>query len=504
MLISSCLRQDNKDNNNIFIISVICSNERGAMKLTTIKTYKPFANDTVLLFYLNAKEALFDFEYFPVSAPEDAGGSLLLFLGELAGKKNVCVKARRLDKENSNLICEAKIALKEALDSMAATKSKRLVVLLDNAPDDMVLAVQEGVQLGAYSFNKYKKDNKKDNRSVIIQTVNNTKIRSSLAVFDKLYKWVNFARDILNEPANSIYPASLAKIMQTKGRSAGLKMSVWNEQRLKKERCGGVLAVGSGAKSRPCMVIGEYNPVKYSKHVVLVGKGVTFDTGGYCLKPGSSQLGMKMDMGGAAMMFSAACAIAEAKLPVKLTVITPLVENDISVDAFHTEDILKMRNGLTVEVGNTDAEGRLVLADALTLACEKNADYVIDSATLTGACLVGLGEDIAGLYSTDSILSGLLLDAAEDAGEYMWELPLHMPYTKLLESTIADTSNMGGKYGGSLTAALFLKKFVNDDMPWAHIDIAGPAIKTDPHEHLGKGAKGYGVKAIYYFAKSLT
>ncbi len=473
------------------------------MKIILKKTYKPVPGDYILFLYADAENPLFAGDFAGVKPLPEAGGKQLLSCGEYGGVERVTLATARLDAENSSLVREVRIIVKQTLDNLEMTGSERLVLLLGAAPIEVVIAAQEGALLGGYTFTKYKKEQKDKGKTLLIQVETLAKVRNLLAKTENLYSWVNFARDILNEPANAVHPATLSKLFMQKGRAAGLKMTLWNEAKLKTEGCGGVLAVGGGATSRPCIVIGEYSPAKVRKHIVLVGKGVTFDTGGYCLKPGSSQLGMKMDMGGAAMMFAAACAIAEAKLGVKVTVITPLAENDISHTAFHTEDILKMRNGMSVEVGNTDAEGRLILADALVLASEQKADYIVDAATLTGACVVGLGEDIAGLYANDSILSGLLLDAAEDAGEYMWEMPLHTPYAKLLNSEIADTSNMGGKYGGSITAALFLQKFVDKGASWAHIDIAGPGIKTDAHEHLGKGAKGFGVKSIYGFAQNL-
>ena len=474
------------------------------MKVVSVKEYKPKTGDYVLLFYANKETPLFTGYFADVRIPEKAGEQVLLQLGEYNGVAGITVAALRLDVAGSTLVREIRVAVKHTLDSLKNTGSKRLVVLLGDSPLELAVAVQEGALLGTYSFDKYKKETKKAEPSLLLQVQEVAGIKRELAKTARLYGWVNFARDILNEPANVIHPASLAKIFMQQGRSSGLKMTLWNEARLKKEGCGGILAVGSGAESRPCLVIGEYNPTRARKHLVLVGKGVTFDTGGYCLKPGGSQIGMKMDMGGAAMMFAASCAIAQAKLPVKVTVITPLVENDLSKTSFHTEDILSMRNGMSVEVGNTDAEGRLILADALALASEKKADYIIDAATLTGACMVGLGEDIAGLFATDSILSGQILSAAEDAGEYMWELPLHQPYAKQLESVVADSSNMGGKYGGSILAALFLQKFVREGASWAHIDIAGPGIKDEVHEHLGKGAKGFGVKSIFGFAAALS
>ena len=462
------------------------------MKVVSVKKYTPKTDDYILLFYANKATPLFSDVFENTAIPEESGGRRLVLHGEYNGIAGVTISAVRLDNANSTLEREIRIAVKKALDSLQDTGSKRLVVLLGDSPVEFAVAAQEGALLGGYSFNKYKKEQKKQEPTLVLQVQDLRATRRELTRTSSLFDWVNFSRDILNEPANVVHPESLSKIFLQKGRAAGMKMTLWNEARLKKEHCGGVLAVGSGASSRPCMVLGEYAPARAKKHLVLVGKGVTFDTGGYCLKPGGSQIGMKLDMGGAAMMFAASCAIAEAKLPVKITLLTPLVENDISRSSYHTEDILQMRNGMSVEVGNTDAEGRLILADALSIAAEKRPDYIIDAATLTGACMVGLGEDIAGLFATDSILSGQLLTAAEDAGEYMWELPLHQPYTKQLDSVVADTSNMGGKYGGSILAALFLQKFISNDASWAHIDIAGPGIKDDAHEHLGKGAKGFG------------
>ena len=230
---------------------------------------------------------------------------------------------------------------------------------------------------------------------------------------------MNFARDVLNEPANVIFPQSLAEAFQSFGGEAGLRVTVWNEKRLEKERCEGILSVGKGSSWKPRLVIGRYAPKNAKGHLALVGKGVTFDTGGYCLKPAAGQKGMKMDMGGAAMVFGAACAIARAELPIQVSVYTPLAHNDISSTAYHTTDVLTMRSGRTVQVDNTDAEGRLILADALDVAKEDEPDWIIDAATLTGAAVVALGEDIAAAYGTNRDFTASLLEAAAEVGEYL-------------------------------------------------------------------------------------
>lgn len=259
-----------------------------------------------------------------------------------------------------------------------------------------------------------------------------------------------------------------------------------------------------GSAHGPKLIIGEYRPRGASMHLVLVGKGITFDTGGYCLKPASSQIGMKYDMGGAAAVLGAGMAMAALKLPIRLTVLAPLAENDISSSAYHTTDIIQMRSGRSVQVDNTDAEGRLILADALTLACERKPDWIIDAATLTGACCVALGEDIAGLFGDNEELNETLIKCGGECGEHFWPLPLHMPYMEELKTVSADCRNIGGKWGGALTAALFLKKFVDDEVPWIHLDIAGPAVKEEPLGHLGKGAKGFGVKTLVRLGENLA
>jgi len=178
-------------------------------------------------------------------------------------------------------------------------------------------------------------------------------------------------------------------------------------------------------------------------------------------------------------------------------------ENDISSSAYHTSDIITMRNGKTVQVDNTDAEGRLILADALTLASEMKPDWTVDAATLTGACVVALGEDIAGVMGPDRDFNRMLLRAGEKAGEHLWELPLYMPYMEQLKTTVADMKNIGSRWGGAITASLFLRRFVPDEMTWAHIDIAGPCVKEEPLGYLGKGAKGFGVKTLFELSKML-
>ncbi len=468
--------------------------------------YAPKDYDFIVVPFADGKTPLCNDIILPeldFQAPEKEGESLIVHSGKCGKYLRIVAKSARLDAKNSNPEKEMRKLVSAALSEAKSAKCKRVIILTSELDTPLAIAAQEGAELGGYVFDKYLKEKKKPLPAVLIAK-NETKLKKAVKPAATVNKWVNFARDILNEPANVIHPESLAKLMSTEGKKAGLTVEIWNEARLKKEKCGGILGVGDGASKRPKLVSATYSPRGAVCHLALVGKGVTFDTGGYCLKPASSQVGMKMDMGGAAMMFGAACSIAQLKLPIKITLLCPLVENDISSTAYHTTDILKMRSGLTVQVDNTDAEGRLILADALDIAAGKKPDYIIDSATLTGACVVGLGEDIAGVYGTDSIFTGQFLNAGEEVGEYLWEMPLHTPYAEQLKTEIADCKNIGSRWGGSITAALFLKQFVPDGQKWIHVDIAGPGIKEDAHEHLGKGAKGFGVKSITALAGNLV
>ena len=471
------------------------------------KAYKP-EEDLILFFFLDEKTPIFDKEKLPqelkdIEPSSEQGKSKTAFCGILDGKPFIS-KAVRLDDKNLSPREVMKKSISSAISQAKDEGLKRVIVFIKKEYQDLLETAQEGAILGGYKFDKYLE--KKWEPPAVVAVYDGAmtkKLKEILKEKKTLFSWVNFARDILNEPPNEVHPESLAEIFKKEGKRAGLKITVWDEKRLLKEKCGGILAVGKGASKKPKLVIGEYKPRRPKAFLALVGKGVTMDTGGYCLKPPKSQMGMKYDMGGAAMTFSAACAIAELKLPYHILVLTPLVENDISSSSFHTQDIIKMRNGKTVQVDNTDAEGRLILGDALTLASEKRPDFIIDAATLTGACVVALGEDIAGLFSRDEGLSSKIQEVAKRADEYLWPLPLHMPYMEQLKAEIADLKNIGSRWGGAITAALFLQNFVDEDIPWAHIDIAGPSVKEEPLGFLGKGAKGFGVKTLFELVKAL-
>jgi leucyl aminopeptidase len=465
--------------------------------------------DYLILPFLDDKKGMFPKTALPkviqaaARTSPDAGGSLTTLRGRV-GRVEVLIRTVRLDVKYSDTMREMKKAVAAAVASAPKEHCSRVVISLSDRHVEWLFAAHEGAILGGYSFDKYLSRKSKPVPVVVAGIKTTAVISKRLRERDLIYETVNIARDLLSEPPNVMNPPVLANEFRKLGVRSGLKVTVWDEKRLLKERCGGTYGVGVGAKAKPRMVIAEYNPRGARRHLCLVGKGVTYDTGGYGLKPAASQIGMKYDMGGAAMMFAATCAIARLKLPIRITVITPLAENDISGESMHTTAVLRTRSGKTIEVEHTDAEGRLILADGLSLAAERKPDWIIDSATLTGACVVALGEEIAGIFSNDPKLAEQVITAGQEEGELYWELPLFMPHARKIKTTIADVKNRGDAWGGAITAAVFLKEWVSDDTRWAHLDIAGPGGMEQPLDHLGKGAKGFGVKTIIRLAKMLA
>ncbi len=476
--------------------------------------YTRQTNDLLLLLHLDAETPCFEAAQLPEGLresagllPKDKGGRRLVFTGMQEGAF-ISALACRLDGEDRGPTENLKIAVVKALQYARDEKLSRICIPLDNrspGAEALILAVREGCLLGGYAFALYQEKKPEPLATVLVlAAAAPPETLAVLAAQDVVLECVNQARDLCNEPPNVLHPGSMAERLQAMAKAAGLETEVWNAERLFGERCGGILAVGQGAASQPMLVRASYTPSGACCRLALVGKGVTCDTGGYNLKPGDSLLGMKYDMAGAATAFAAACAIARLKLPLAVTVLAPLAENDISAQAFHVNDIITTRNGKTVEILNTDAEGRLLLADALALACEEAPDYLVDLATLTGAAVVGLGEDIAAIYGTDAVLTTQLLDAARDCGEQFWEMPLYRPYAENLKSPVADLNNTGKtRMGGSITAALFLQNWVREGQKWLHCDIAGPGGKEDPLGPLGKGGKGFGVRTLVALARNL-
>ena len=370
-------------------------------------------------------------------------------------------------------------------------------------------AVCEGLLLGGYRFDTYRSKPATDAPAEIVvltSLARGKQGRSALERAQVVSAEVARARDWVNTPGGDLRPATFADQIAAAARDAKVEAKVWNESQLATERCGGILGVGQGSQAPPRLVQLSYSPRKPVAHVALVGKGITFDSGGLTLKPAAGLMTMKCDMGGAAAVVGATLAIARLGLPVKVSAYAALAENMPSGTASRPGDVLRIRNGTTVEVHNTDAEGRLVLADALVLADEAKPDLLIDIATLTGACLVALGARTAGLITEDEGLRSALQDAGDRSGEPLWPLPIPEEMrSKVRSSHVADLRQHNpDTSGGALFAAAFLREFVGERR-WAHLDIAGPAFNGgEPYGYTPRGGTGTGVRALVRLVEDLA
>jgi leucyl aminopeptidase len=315
---------------------------------------------------------------------------------------------------------------------------------------------------------------------------------------------VQLARDLCNRPANDLTPEALASAAREMAEEvSGLRVTVLGKKELLKEKMGGILAVSQGSAEEPRLIIVEHRPKKPKKSVVVVGKGVTFDSGGISIKPARGMGWMKYDMSGAAVVLGVMRAVAELELPIKVVGLIPTAENLPSGTAIKPGDIITAANGKTVEIDNTDAEGRLLLADALTYSERFHPDIAIDFATLTGSCRVALGNEAAGMMGNNQDLLETLAKLGANVGERVWPLPLYDEYLSYLKSEWADIKNAGSRWGGVVTAGMFLKQFVPDKVAWAHLDIAGVAYKESEKDGLPKGATGFGVVLTATFLEHL-
>jgi len=312
------------------------------------------------------------------------------------------------------------------------------------------------------------------------------------------------ARNLGNRPANDLTPEAFATAAKEMAEDAPkLRVTIFGMKELQKEKMGGILGVSQGSVEEPRVIVIEHRPKKPKKSVVLVGKGVTFDSGGISIKPAAGMGWMKYDMCGAATVMGVMRAVAELDLPIKVVGLIPAVENMPSGTATKPGDILTTASGKTVEVDNTDAEGRLILADILHYSARFNPDIVIDYATLTGACVVALGHEAAGMMGNDEELLDTLCNLGEVVGERVWPMPLYDEYLSYLKSEWADIKNAGSRWGGAVTAGTFLKQFVPEKVSWVHLDIAGVAYNEKKHNGLPKGASGFGVVLTVAFLEDL-
>ena len=367
-------------------------------------------------------------------------------------------------------------------------------------------ALVEGVALSTYTFTTYKSD-AKPSKLATVEVAGGTGAKNQAAL-DRgaaIARGQMLARDFVNEPGGVLTPAVFARRAQAVAKEHGLAVKVWDEAAIKKGKLGGLLGVNRGSTQPPRFVELTYTPKSKPKGTLaLIGKGITFDAGGLSIKTGAGMMTMKCDMGGAAAVIGAMSVLKDLGVGCRVRAFVPMTDNMLGGDATRPGDVLKIRNGKTIEVLNTDAEGRLILADALSLASEAKPDAMIDLATLTGACMVALGPKIAGLMGNNDSWIEQIEAASDLTGERVWHLPLPADYRKQVESSVADMKNIGGPHGGALTAGLILQEFVADGIPWAHLDIAGPAFTDSDDAEITKGGTGFGVRLLAELAANFS
>ena len=393
-----------------------------------------------------------------------------------------------------------------AVKQAVSLKASKLDIILPDPektkfdPKESLKAVCEGAYLTNYSFNEYKSKKEelplKEIRIPVLDD-NFEDFKNIADKTEKICSCVFFARNIVSTPPMDKRPEKLKNLLVDFASKSGLETKVFDSSKLEELGFNSHLGVAKGSSEGAYLVIMEYTPKNYDETIALVGKGITFDSGGLDLKPPSGMEDMKLDMGGAAAVAGAAAALAKLDVNKKIIAVVPIAENMISGDAYRPGDVLKSYSGKTIEVLNTDAEGRLILADALSYT-EKlfKPDLIIDAATLTGACVVALGDKIAGVFTDNEKIGSEIVKTGEKINEPCWMLPVFKDYAKKLKSHVADLKNIGGgRYGGAITAALFLKEFI-EKTDYVHLDIAGPAFSQESGHYTNKGGTGFGVRLI--------
>lgn len=388
-----------------------------------------------------------------------------------------------------------------AAKQLAGKQRTRVVFCFDHGWDEsLVSAAICGAMAGCHGQDLYRSERKLHVFREVLWSGASAVAASEGMI---LGECVNLTRRLVNEPPSAMTPRRFAEEASGLADTFGLEIEVWDETRLREERCEALLAVARGSVHPPCLITLKHSGSEANDApLALIGKGVTFDSGGYSLKPADAMKTMKCDMAGAATVLGTLLAIARLELPVNVVGYMGMVENMVSGDAFRVGDVLTSRQGTTIEVLNTDAEGRLVLADVLDVAVKQGAMRLIDLATLTGACVVALGNDVAGLMTNDQAWCDELLTAAELCGEQVWQLPMFAEYGEQITSDVADIKNVGeGRWGGAITAAKFLEHFV-DHRPWVHVDLAGPAFAEKSKGWLDAGGTGFLLRTLVTMARN--
>jgi leucyl aminopeptidase len=391
-----------------------------------------------------------------------------------------------------------------AVRHLKSKSVKRIALALDPgyASPEFAQAAVEGAILGDYDPDTYKTDEKKAVQSFsVAAAAHGGKLEQAVARGKIIGEAQNYTRALVNEPANRLTPSDMVAAAQETAIHYGLECQILERDEMAKLGMGALLGVAQGSAEPPALIVLRYQPAssKSGAHLGLVGKGVTFDTGGISIKPADGMEKMKYDMAGGAAMIGAMRAIAQLKPAIPVTAFVPCVENMPGSRAQRPGDIVTAMSGKSIEVINTDAEGRLILADALTYARSQGCTHLVDAATLTGAVVVALGHLHVGLFSNDDGLRDRVLSASKSEGERMWPMPLDEDYKDYLKSAFADLANVGGRWGGAITAAIFLKEFA-EETPWVHLDIAGTAWLDDAKPYLAKGPTGLPVRTLVRLA----
>ncbi len=378
-------------------------------------------------------------------------------------------------------------AIAKAIKKCAQMEAKKVAFALDGIDFDYSEQFTMGVYIADYKFDKYKSEKKDKHVKEVFVKASEEGVRKA----EKIAAAMNFTRNLANEPAQFATPTELANIAQ----DFGLETKIYDREECEKMGMGAFLAVGRGSSEEPKFIHMKYTCPNPKKRIAIIGKGICFDSGGLDIKPASSMLTMKDDMSGAACVLGIMSIIKEFNPQVEVHGIIAACENMPGCSAYKPGDILTAKNGKTIEVDNTDAEGRLTLADALCYACELGVDEVIDIATLTGACMVALGTHASGILGNNQELVDNLIETGKKNGEKFWQLPLWDEYFDSLKSEIADMKNTGSRWGGASAAGVFLQKFVKD-VKWAHIDVAGTAFLDKPQKEFIAGSTGAGVRTL--------
>ena len=435
--------------------------------------------------------------------------SIVNTLGFIPAKKILVAGLGPKNKLTSDVLRDVTGKITQKIRSLGLTEFSIIFpssISIDS--NSSISSIVEGAILSMYSFDQYKKEKSAQSPNLTILVSNSKNAQKIISSAEIGAQGVIYSRSIANLPPNDCPPSKLASFANAVATKNRLSCKIFSKDELKKKGFGGITAVGQGSKNEPKLIILEHKKGKRNdKPVLLVGKAVTFDTGGISLKPGDKMNEMKFDKCGGCTVLGIMKAISELKLPINVVGIIPSVENMPGGESYRPGDIVRLYNGKTAEILNTDAEGRLILADAIAFGEKQySPKIIIDFATLTGACIVALGNNVAGLVSNNKIIAKKIMNASEKTSEEVWELPINDDYMDMIKSSVADMKNIGmGRAAGTITAAAFLANAVNNT-PWAHIDIAGTAWTQDASKKKSynpKGATGFGVRLILDFLKTL-